>query len=77
MKEEVSSCSGERRRTSRNLSSDLARSRACAYPPSKKGILFAPWSSSNSRLSRATASRGLSGLRFELGRRRMLGFWFG
>ena len=63
MKEEVSSCSGERRMIRRNLRSFFARSRACAYPPSKNGRVLLPYSSSNSRFSRTEASLGFKDLR--------------
>jgi hypothetical protein len=63
MKEEVSSCSGERRMIRRNLRSFLARSRACAYPPSKNGRVLFPYSSSNSRFNRTEASLGFKDLR--------------
>ena len=62
IKEEVSSCSGERRMIRRNLRSFFARSSACAYPPSKNGRLLLPYSSSNSRFNRADASLGFRDL---------------
>jgi len=63
MKEEVSSCSGERRMIRRNLRSFFARSRAWAYPPSKNGRVLLPYSSSNSRFNRKDASLGFKDLR--------------
>lgn len=59
MKDELSSCSGEKRMTRRILRSFFETSRACAYPPSSKNLRSCgPYSSSNSRLNLAEVSRG-------------------
>jgi hypothetical protein len=47
----------------RNLRSFFARSKACAYPPSKNGRVLLPYSSSNSRFNRKDASLGFRDLR--------------
>ncbi len=56
----VSSCSGDIKRMSRNFRSFLAASIACACPPSTKGRLCWPYSSSNSRLNLSMVSLGIS-----------------
>ena len=63
MKEDVSSCSGETSTIKRNFKSFFARSNACAYPFSKNGSSWLPYSSSNSRIKRAAVSLGFSGRR--------------
>lgn len=54
----VSSCSSLCKTTIMMRTSFLARSMACAYPPSNQGRSFTPVDSSNSRMNRAEVSRG-------------------